>query len=64
MSLIDYNINHFLFAVLMSIVNAGKALAIFVGGVLFGSLGLQWLIVLSAFAVLLGLFILPKLKTI
>lgn len=53
-----------LFAVLMSILNAGKALAMFVGGVLFGSLGLQWLIVLSAFAVLLGFVILPKLKTL
>jgi len=53
-----------LFAVLMSILNAGKALATFTGGVLFGLLGLKWLIVLGAFTVLLGLLILPKLKTV
>ncbi len=53
-----------LFAVLMSILNAAKALAAYVGGVLFGFIGLQWLIVFSACSVLLGFIILPRLKTL
>lgn len=53
-----------LFAVLMSILNIGKAFAAFAGGILFGWIGLQWLIVFAAFFGLLGLLILPKLKTL
>ncbi|MBI4368568.1 MAG: MFS transporter [Candidatus Omnitrophica bacterium] len=51
-----------LYAILMSLFNLGQALAGFLGGLLYERIGLQALIVLTAFLSLSAFFVIPRLK--
>ena len=53
-----------LFALLMSVNNLGQLVATFIGGKLFGIIGLPGLILLSAGVSLTGLYFVGKLKTV
>lgn len=53
-----------LFALLMSVNNLGQLVATFIGGNLFGIIGIPGLILLSTAVSLAGLFLITKLKTV
>ena len=53
-----------LFALLMSVNNLGQLVATFIGGNLFGIIGIPGLILLSTAVSLAGLFLIGKLKTV
>ena len=53
-----------LFAILMSVFNLSQAAAAFGGGFLSEWLGLKTLIVVTAFVGLLGLLVIPRLRTL
>ena len=53
-----------LFALLMSVNNLGQLMATFMGGKLFGIMGMSGLILISAAVCLSGLFFVEKLKTV
>jgi MFS family permease len=54
----------FLYAILMSFFNVGQAISGLVGGRLYEWIGLEPLIVLTAFVALSAFFVIPRLKTL